>query len=352
MEKLKNISRDVSKKTPRESNLELLRILAMFGVLIVHADFGALGWPDGEEFRSIPYYSVVRTLIESFALVCVNVFVLISGWFGIRFKWKGLIKLLFQCGFFFFGIYFTLILCGLDRLSLSGLYKCLMFSDNAWFVKCYIGLLILAPVLNSFVEKVDRKTFKTVLILFFVFQSAYGWLSNGAAFIKDGYSTFSFMGLYLLARYIKTYSPRWSKLSVKSDIVLYIVFSLVTAMLLLVSLYADKSYIASIFFKYSSVFIIAASLFLVIGFGKKKFYNKTINSVATSCFAVYLFHFMLFPRFVSPAIREAMKSSNYGIVGGVKVFSILVVFFLCAIVLDKIRLLVYNRLIAPLVKNL
>jgi peptidoglycan/LPS O-acetylase OafA/YrhL len=39
----------------RLSNIELLRILSMLGVLIVHADFGALGEPTRTELLSTPH---------------------------------------------------------------------------------------------------------------------------------------------------------------------------------------------------------------------------------------------------------------------------------------------------------
>ena len=41
----------------------------------------------------------LRMLFESLAIVCVNVFVLISGWFGIRPKWKSVTNFLFQVFF-------------------------------------------------------------------------------------------------------------------------------------------------------------------------------------------------------------------------------------------------------------
>lgn len=45
-------------KTKRQSNIELLRIIAMFLVLVVHADFWSLGGPNAEEFyilQRMPY---------------------------------------------------------------------------------------------------------------------------------------------------------------------------------------------------------------------------------------------------------------------------------------------------------
>lgn len=44
-----------------------------------------------------------------------------------------------------------------------------------------------------------------VLICFFTFQTFYACFTTSATFIDRGYSTFSFIGLYLLARYIRLY---------------------------------------------------------------------------------------------------------------------------------------------------
>ena len=136
-----------SPQKKRLSNMELLRIISMFCVLIVHSDFGALNTPTKEELTLSPIYCI---------LVAVNVFVLLSGWFSITFKWKGICNLLFQCFFFTFGIYAVCILAGIDKFSMYGIRKCLMLSENLWFVKCYLGLYILAPALNIFIEKANK----------------------------------------------------------------------------------------------------------------------------------------------------------------------------------------------------
>lgn len=52
----------------RDSNFELLRIIAMFLVMITHATFLALGVPTYEDSINIPY--------SSFASFCLNLFLL------------------------------------------------------------------------------------------------------------------------------------------------------------------------------------------------------------------------------------------------------------------------------------
>ena len=79
----------------RSSNIELLRILSMFLVLMIHYI----------PYRTLPTHDTLAhdtlgTLFDlelrSISFVCVNCFILISGYFGIRWKLKSFSNLLFQ----------------------------------------------------------------------------------------------------------------------------------------------------------------------------------------------------------------------------------------------------------------
>lgn len=96
-----------------------------------------------------------------------------------------------------------MLLLGLTTLSAKGIADCLLLTDTYWFVKAYMLLYILAPVINSFIENSSTNHIRNVLLLFFVFQTIFGFISDGAVFFENGYSTISFIGLYLLARYTK-----------------------------------------------------------------------------------------------------------------------------------------------------
>lgn len=100
-------------KSMRQSNFELLRIICMLGVLMLHADFMALGSPTQNELLECTLYCVVRTFIESFTVVASNVFILISGWWGINFRVKSIGNLFFQVFYFTFGIYTVMVLLGI-----------------------------------------------------------------------------------------------------------------------------------------------------------------------------------------------------------------------------------------------
>lgn len=195
----------------RCSNMELLRIVAMFLVLLVHADFFSLGAPSVQDCVDEPTGSALKVFFEAISIVCVNIFVCLSGWFGIKPKVKGFCNFVFQCLFWVIGLYIVALCAGRATISADGIKGCLALTNHNWFIKAYILLYILSPVLNAFVEHVPRKVFRDVLIGFFLFEFIYGWLFSGSTqHIQSGYSTISFTGLYLLARYVRIYQPRFS----------------------------------------------------------------------------------------------------------------------------------------------
>ena len=67
----------MEKKKVRESNIELLRNISMFMILVIHANFVALSKISYDELMSNTTPSIVRYFIESIGIVAVNVFVFI-----------------------------------------------------------------------------------------------------------------------------------------------------------------------------------------------------------------------------------------------------------------------------------
>lgn len=285
----------------RDSNMELLRIVATLLILVVHANYFSQGAPQWERFTENTYYSIWMVLCQSLSIVCVNLFVLISGWFGIKPKLKGFFNFIFQCLFYSTVIYITALLCGFSDLTIKGIAQVLYATKLGWFIKAYIGLYILSPVLNLFIEHSSKRVYEIVLIAFFIFQSTYGWLGN-AYFFNEGYSTHSFIGLYLLARYIRIYKPRFSQLPKSIDLLTYIGISLIVTTLIVSlpiigegwdnlarvaeAIYNRHHYL----FDYLAPTVIISSVALLLFFSKLNIQSKLINWSAASSFSAYLTH--------------------------------------------------------------
>lgn len=336
----------ITTKKPRQSSMELLRILAMFLILVLHADFWSLGRPSITECVQQPLSSVARILIESISAISVNVFVLISGWFSIKPSLKGFCNLIFQCVYFFLGIYVVLLLTGQVALSVRGIRYCLMLTPLTWFVKSYIALYILAPVLNVFCEKSTRAQFKVVILAFFAFQTIYG-LSYSVSFICSGNSTFSFIGLYLLARYLNFYKPaicKWGG-------VLFILSVILDTVACHALVCVGFESLAGVIYANINPLVIIGACGLLLWFANLRIKNsQLINWFGASSFAVYLLHANPFcgVSYFQPLIRHL-----YSLWSGIPCLSIigmtLIAIFLIAVILDQPRKWLWSKIARKLV---
>ena len=315
----------------RESNIELLRIIAMFLVLIVHSDFFSLGAPSVIDIRMNFTDSFLRVFFQSLSIACVDIFVFISGWFGIKPKVQGLCNYIFQCLFFLIGIYIVCLVAGISSFSIMGIRGCFAATPLNWFIKAYLLLYILSPVLNAFVDSASRIQFKSLLIAFYLFASS-------TSFIQDGYSTISFIGLYLLARYLRLYRPTFTNFRWSTDFI--IVCSLVIGTTIL---YFISPEVGNRFLNYISPTTILISIFVILAFSKFRINSKFVNWCAASSFAVFLLHTNpnVIWHFQAMCVRLHNSLSPLFYWGGLVI--ILLIIFILAIVFDQMRILIWKK---------
>ncbi len=324
----------------RLSNIELLRIVAMFLVLVVHADFYSLGVPTQEDYTNNPISFFTRSIFQSISIVCVDVFVLISGWFGIKASFKGFASFVFQCAYFMFGIYAVMLISGMATFSFKGLSECFCLTTFYWFVTSYVGLYIVSPILNAFIEKASKRQYTYVLIAFFLFQTIFGW-RNSAPYFQRGYSAFSFIGLYLLARYVKLfYYQSINKLTGGVLYVLSVSANTIFFFLMVRFNIPIDPYV------YVSPIVIIGALGLLLFFSRIKIgTNKYINFIAKSAFAAYLLHQNpnLFLPYFKPLIQYIFNSSS-GFECLAIIASTLVGIFFISILIDQPRKWLWTKI--------
>ena len=326
----------------RKSGIELLRLVSMFLILSLHVNFLAFDRPSASDFGSFPATSFLRVFLESIAIVGVDVFVLISGWFGIRPKARRLASLLFQTTFFCCLAYEVGLLFGVRYSSWDVLGYLVFLGPQNWFLRSYLLLYAASPVLEAFVSTTSEKKFRLVLAVFFGFQTVYGWLFPGAEYFevfRNGYSPLSFVGLYLLARYIRVFRPRFACRSRCSDFFLYFLLSTITATTSMFQALCQWPGID--FFAYNSPLVVAASVFLFLFFAKWNFASQIVNSVAQSSLAVYLLHIhpsvcrtLFIPIAISILQRPAIEP--------ILILPFLLSVFAVAVLLDRVRLVLWT----------
>lgn len=322
----------------RQSNFELLRIVCMMLVLTVHADFWSLGVPSWAQISATPVPALTRMLVESAALVCVNVFVMISGWFGIRPSLRGLAAFLFQCLFYSGGIYLAMILLGKAQFDLAGVVDNALLLGRNWFVGSYLVLYLVSPLLNRLIRGASSVTLAVIVAAFYLVQTCFGWIADGAIF-DGGYSSLSFVGLYLLAALLRRRSSALRPLSW-----LYPVSVVANVALMALIARTGVSLSAE---AYSNPLVIMASVGLFSAFARLKIDRSNfINTLASSAFAVYLIHMN---PYIAPSFRAACIRLYDAVSGPLCLLSFalgLVAIYAVCVAADRIRIVVWRLIVS------
>ncbi len=326
----------------RQSNIELLRIISIFFVLIGHAFGVVLGLPDAHDIDAEPLNSFLRILLGAVALGGVNIFVLISGWFGIHPSKKGLAKYLYQVAFLLWGIYAVALLSGKADLNIDGIKTSLGIYEGYWFVMAYLGMYLLSPVLNAFADHATKRQFQTLLIGFYLFQCYYCWIMGMVNYF-NGYSITFFCGLYLTARYFRLYPIQFI---VRNAWSIYIVITLFLAVAATVGIRLVGSPLKLL--RYDNPLEIVASVCFLLGFLHIKLQSRGINALAKSCFAVYIIHFN---PFVFPYFGEGVEwiSGNFSsLLFVIAMFCYFILVYIICFVIDSLRLLSWSFILKRL----
>lgn len=326
----------------RDSNFELLRIVAMMLVMLVHANYLSLGTVTQAELHAAPWTGFVRIVCEQLCIVSVNLFVLLSGWFGIRPTVKKFASLLFQI--LFIGLA-TVELCRLAGVEVPAraFNDLLYFGASYWFVPAYMILFCVAPVLNSFAEHASKREFAGVLAAFFALQMLFGWLAYDYGHFARGYSAMSFVGLYLLAQYVRRHGERIRSLKWWQHLSLYLLFTAIPVAISTFGIWAKGKELGATM--YSSLLVVGASMSLFLVFDKVRFESKVVNWLASSAFAIYLVHqapgaFDLYRKLFSTAYAELHGAWFIPFA-----LATTLVIGVGSILLDKVRIVVWELLL-------
>lgn len=329
----------------RDSNMELLRIVTMILVMIVHANFLSIQEPNTFECISSPLTSYIRYFIQGISIISVNVFVLLTGWYGVNFKINNINKIYFQGIFFTILVYITFYYIGIDYDLHLADYIYELKLNQYWFLVAYLILYILSPVLNIFCKYVPRSQFKTIILIFFVLQTIYGWFIGDEKWYENGYSPISFIGLYLLARYMRLYPNSFTTLSKNKDIIIYF---LIVSIVSIISYFNKRLDVISSdtinMYAYTNPLVIIASTYFLLYFSKLSIQqNSLINWIASSAFAVYLLHChtLILHKIYCQTIRTYYQQETVLLFFGKTILFIFLI-FLISILLDKIRIYIWD----------
>lgn len=320
----------------------------MFLVLIVHADFFSIGAPSQEEIIEYPVSSFMRLTVESLALVCVNVYIVISGYFNIRIKLKSVLSFIFMI--IFWRAFVSGLFCVAQyshfiefQYSIKTYIKMLIPGYGDWFVICYILLMFFAPMLNAYIEKSSTCQLWIFVLAYEGLQVIFAWWLGIVQGFGSGYSVLSFIGLYIMGAAIRKTELKF----IHKPFLLYLLISVISVIFVVIAAHISDGLFARLsimMVSYNGLFVLLATMFLFIAFKRLSFSSKVINSIAASAFAVYLFHMnpLLHSKYakICKMIYDSFDTWSY--IGVISCFIIAVFFF--SIGVDYIRRGLWNLL--------
>ncbi len=326
-------------KSKRNSSVELYRIVATITVLVVHYNGWFVGgMPDRLDLSQLSAFRIGQAVIESASCICVNMFLIISGYFGIRFKGSSLLKICLLLLFIYLPFeFFNACITGDFRIGnfVSGLF---MMSRSGYFVQCYLMLMFLSPILNAFIEKHGKRILHWTICLALI-EAYFGNIrSIDCLGFGYGYSFMHFLLMYMIARCLYLYKDYL--FSIKK--VFWVIGYFVCTLLIFVQYVIGITWS----FYYSNPICIISAICSFMPFVDCNYNSPIINWIASSTFGVYII------QVTSPAYSYLVKIDNcllqtqsYAIYL-IASLGVIIVFFLLSVIYDKICNIFINPIVA------
>lgn len=291
----------------RQSNIELLRIVSMLFIVLEHilimgTDFFA---------NSVGNQLMVANTIIGFTYVGVNCFILITGYFGADFSWKRLLSIYLICAFYEF-VGFAIAYSNGDVGVSATALSCIIFPlshSNVWFIRCYVILLLLLPIINAGLNNLDKKGYLYVLLLLTILNLYFGWFHKQPNFNGDGYNASQMVYMYVIGRYLNRYID-WQKMMAYRGYVF-------VAWLFLSALWGViqniNNYVHTVphwnGWAYNNPVLLASSIALFMVFSSMEIKSsRVINTLAAGMFSVLLIHLN---RYMGKYLYDGVRSLIY-----------------------------------------
>lgn len=326
----------------RQSNIELLRLLSMFALLFLHFYVHTLLHSEVYALQT-GFWKNFPLVVSSLTSLQVNIFILISGWFGIRTTPKKIISFYFLCAFY--GVLTYLISLGIgNSFSLADLAISFMpFSamKGWWFVKAYLFLMLLAPLFNKAIENMSKRDFLYVLLALVFINSILGFFYK-QEINKDGGNFMQLMYVYFIGRYLALHLNverqklrKWTAIISICSVALYaFVWILNDNYLHVVNSYT--------FLLRNNAWSLFNSIVIFLFFTTIRFDSKSINWLAKGAFSVYLVHDSIWIYSAWYNYLAYIYAENHPAIAWLIVSAIFVVYFFGVLCLDHLRMVITN----------
>lgn len=192
-------------KTVRNSNHELLRIIAMYMIVFIHANMYLYNFCSGN------MGTFFNGVVNGICNIGVSCFILISGYYGIKFDLRKLVKM--ECMMISYSLLETVLLYVFIPEQLQGaalleqLVKSFLpfITRKYWFYSCYVCLFLLSSYIQKLIDSLGQKELKKLLILLLVLFSILPTFFYFEIIPDNGKGLVQMIMVYMIGRYIRLY---------------------------------------------------------------------------------------------------------------------------------------------------
>lgn len=311
------MNRPVSDKCDfsRDSNIELARVVSMSAIIIHHfLCHGMRLWENSSEFYRV---------INSFLYFGVDVFFLISGYFGIRLSLARIVRFVVLIAFFdIVNLLMTYAAGGsVGEFQLIMLALTPVSSSYYWFIQVYFVLMIVTPFLNRSLTDMSLPVMRKAVLLL----SLVVWYSCTFGKNISGYGGSFVLGLYLyiLGAYIRRDYALFSRLSgCRWFLVAFVILALLSVSNAMAAIAGAKMSFSS----YTGPFMVLASCAIMLGCSRLSFRSAFVNRLGFASLGCYLLQDGLFG-------YKVLYPWQYGLWNGCGSMTIVVVQFIAVFIL-------------------
>lgn len=196
-------------KVTRDANMDFLRIVSMLLIILLHS-IDHSGVLEAAPSSGIQSFFTVRFLYM-LTQVCVNLYVMLSGYFLIqsKFRLQKLVALWMEVVFYSLCIKLIFMIRGRIPFSTLALCSCFfpILTGRYWFITIYVGMYLLFPFLNLAITAMNKKRHLMLNIALVILFSAWNSIYPSIAGMNSGggWGLAWFVVLYFLAAWFRLY---------------------------------------------------------------------------------------------------------------------------------------------------
>ena len=332
--------------TKRQSNFELLRIVAMVMIVAhhfaIHGDFVFAG-------TEASVNQVWLSFLTLGGKLGVNLFVLISGYFlctRTENDWLKSEKLHVQILMYSLGIFLFSLLMGETFTPMGAIKATLPIAfGNWWFATMYFFLFVFSPYISHVLERLSPKQYSILLLLMFVSFSVLPAILHQSVKRNE---LIWFVFMYALGAYFRKYDSgkavsAWVWMLISGILAVFMV-TWVTATDIRHVIPFITAEQKTIMHSCFSIPMVLLSCTLFLAFKNMKIpYSGVINWVAAATFGVYLFHDSPYIRYLlwRDLFRNKLFTTSVWLIP-YSLFAIVAVFAACTLI-ERLRMLVFGK---------